>query len=145
MEPRVSLITLGVVDLDAARRFYVEGLGWRPVLDAGEAVFLQVGHGLLLSLYGRGDLAREAGTAAGPTDAPPPFALAHNVGSEQEVHDVVARMRAAGGEVVTAPSRASWGGVTAYVADPDGFRWEVAHNPGLVVDADGAVRMGPAG
>ena len=145
MEPRVSLITLGVVDLDAARRFYVGGLGWRPVLDAGEAVFLQVGHGLLLSLYGRGDLAREAGTAAGPTDAPPPVTLAHNVGSEQEVHEVVARMRAAGGELVAAPSRASWGGVTAYVADPDGFRWEVAYNPGLVVDPDGAVRMGPAG
>ena len=141
MEPRLSLVTLGVTDLDAARRFYVEGLGWHPVLDAGEAVFLQVGHGLLLSLYGRRDLAREAGTAAGPTD-PPPLSLAHNVGSEDEVHRVVEAMRAAGGEVVAEPSRASWGGVTAYVADPDGFRWEVAYNPGLVVDPDGTVRMG---
>jgi uncharacterized protein len=142
VEPRVSLITLGVTDLDAARRFYVDGLGWRPLLDAGEAVFLQVGHGLVLSLWGRADLAGEAGTAAGTTAEPPPFSLAHNVASEQEVRDVVDRMRAAGGEVVAEPSRASWGGTTAYVADPDGFRWEIAHNPWLVVDAEGAVRMG---
>ncbi len=144
MEPRLSLVTLGVTDLDAARRFYVDGLGWRPVLDAGEAVFIQVGHGLLLSLYGRADLAREAGTAAGPTE-PPPVALAHNVDGEDEVHRVVAAVRAAGGEVVAEPSRASWGGTSAYVADPDGFRWEIAHNPGLVVEPDGSVRMGPAG
>ncbi len=144
MEPRLTLVTLGVTDLDAARRFYVDGLGWRPVLDAGEAVFIQVGPGLLLSLFGRGDLAREAGTAAGHTE-PPPVSLAHNVGSEEEVHRVVGSMRAAGGTVVREPSRASWGGVTAYVADPDGFRWEIAHNPGLVVEPDGTVRMGPAG
>lgn len=145
MEPRVSLITLGVTDLDAARRFYVDGLGWQPVLDAGEAVFLQIGHGLLLSLWGRADLARDAGTAAGATAEPPPVSLAHNVGSEQEVRDVVDRMRAAGGDVVAEPSRAAWGGTTAYVADPDGFRWEIAHNPWLVVGADGAVRMGAPG
>ena len=144
MEPRLTLVTLGVTDLAAARTFYVDGLGWRPVLDAGEAVFIQVGHGLLLSLYGREDLAREAGTSAGPT-GPPPFSLAHNVGSEAEVHRVVTAMRSAGGTVVAEPARASWGGVTAYVADPDGFRWEIAWNPGLVVGADGAVRMGPAG
>ena len=144
MDPRLSLVTLGVTDLDAARRFYLDGLGWRPVLDAGEAVFVQVGHGLLLSLYGREDLAREAGTAAGPVE-PPPVTLAHNVGSEEEVHRVVDAVRAAGGTVVAAPSRASWGGVTAYVADPDGFRWEIAHNPGLVVGPDGTVTMGPAG
>ena len=143
MDPRLSLVTLGVTDLDAARRFYVDGLGWRPVLDAGEAVFIQVGPGLLLSLYGRQDLSREAGTAAGPTE-PPPFSLAHNVGSEEEVQRAVATARAAGGEVVAEPSRASWGGVTAYVADPDGFRWEIAYNPGLVVGADGSVRMGRA-
>jgi catechol 2,3-dioxygenase-like lactoylglutathione lyase family enzyme len=144
VEPRLTLVTLGVTDLAAARRFYVDGLGWRPVLDAGEAVFLQVGHGLLLSLYGRADLAREAGTAAGPTE-PPPVSLAHNVGTEAEVHRVVGAMRAAGGTVVAEPARASWGGVTAYVADPDGFRWEIAWNPGLVVGEDGVVRMGPAG
>lgn len=141
MEQRLTLVTLGVTDLDAARRFYIDGLGWHALVDAGEAVFLQVGPGLVLSLYGRADLAAEAGTAAGPVE-PPPFSLAHNVGSEEEVGRVVETMRAAGGVVVAEPSRASWGGVTAYVADPDGFRWEIAHNPGLLVAADGTVRMG---
>ena len=142
MEQRLTFVTLGVTDLDAARAFYVGGLGWTPLLDAGEVVFVQVGPGLVLSLYGRADLAREAGTAAGPVE-PPPLSLAHNVGSEQEVDAVVEQMRAAGGQVVAAPARASWGGYTAYVADPDGFRWEIAYNPGLTVAPDGTVRIGP--
>jgi uncharacterized protein len=141
MEQRLTLVTLGVTDLDASRRFYLDGLGWQALLDAGEAVFVRVGPGLVLSLYGRADLAREAGTATGPVE-PPPFSLAHNVNSPEEVERVVADMRAAGGTVVAEPSRASWGGVTAYVADPDGFRWEIAWNPGLVVADDGSVRMG---
>jgi uncharacterized protein len=140
MEQRLTFVTLGVTDLDVARRFYLDGLGWRPLLDAGEVVFLQVGPGLILSLWGRIDLAREAGTAAGPVE-PPPFSLAHNVDSPEAVARVVEDLRAAGGTVVAEPARASWGGVTAYVADPDGFRWEIAWNPGLVVEADGSVRM----
>ena len=143
MHQRLTMVTLGVSDLDAARRFYLDGLGWTPLLDAGEAVFLQMGPGVVLSLYGRADLAREAGTPAGAVP-PPPVALAHNVASEDEVERVVEVMRAAGGQVVSPPARASWGGYTAYVADPDGFRWEIAHNPGLVVAADGTVRFGSA-
>lgn len=141
MEQRLTLITLGVTDLDVARRFYLDGLGWHALLDAGEAVFLQVGPGVVLALYGRADLAREAGTVPGPVE-PPPFSLAHNVNSPEAVAGVVAELRTAGGTVVAEPARTSWGGVTAYVADPDGFRWEIAFNPGLVVGADGSVRMG---
>jgi catechol 2,3-dioxygenase-like lactoylglutathione lyase family enzyme len=144
MEQRLTMVTLGVTDLDVARRFYLDGLGWRPLLDAGEAVFLQVASGVVLSLYGRADLAREAGTPAGAVP-PPPVTLAHNVGSEEEVRRVVAEVEAAGGTVVTPPARASWGGYTAYVADPDGFRWEIAHNPGLVIDPDGSVRFSGGG
>jgi uncharacterized protein len=144
VEQRLSLVTLGVTDLDAARRFYLDGLGWNALLDAGEAVFIQVGHGLVLALYGREALARDAGTASGPVP-PPPVSLAHNVASEEEVRRVVDQMRAAGGELVTAPARAPWGGYTAHVADPDGFRWEIAHNPGLVVDDDGTVRFTASG
>ena len=140
MDQRLTLVTLGVTDLDAARRFYLDGLGWRALLDAGEAVFIQISPGVVLSLWGRADLAREAGTAAGPGE-PPPFSLAHNVDRPEEVQRVVDEMRAAGGTVVAEPVRASWGGVTAYVADPDGFRWEIAWNPGLVVAPDGTVRM----
>jgi catechol 2,3-dioxygenase-like lactoylglutathione lyase family enzyme len=143
MDQRLTFVTLGVTDLEASRAFYVRGLGWSPLLDAGEAVFFQVGAGLVLSLYGRADLAREAGTADGAV-LPPPLSLAHNVDSEDQVDAVVAQMRAAGGVVVAAPVRTAWGGYNAYVADPDGFRWEIAYNPGLRVDPDGTVRMGAA-
>lgn len=142
VEQRLTMVTLGVADLDAARSFYVAGLGWQPLLDAGEAVFLQVGHGVVLSLYGRADLAREAGTAVEPGGAPP-MSLAHNVTSAEEVRAVVRRMQDAGGTLVAPPALAPWGGYTAYVADPDGFRWEIAYNPGLVVGPDGTVRLGP--
>jgi catechol 2,3-dioxygenase-like lactoylglutathione lyase family enzyme len=140
MQQRLSMVTLGVTDLDASRAFYVGGLGWTPLLDAGEAVFLQVAPGVVLALFGRADLAREAGTATGEV-APPPMSLAHNVDSEEEVRAVVEQMRAAGGRVVAEPARASWGGYLGYVADPDGFRWEVAHNPWLSVADDGRVHM----
>jgi uncharacterized protein len=136
MDQRVTVITLGVLDLAVSRQFYVDGLGWTPLLDAGEAVFFQIGHGLVLSLYGRADLARDSGCAAGPGE-PPPFSLSQNVDSEAEVDRVVEQLRVAGGDVVAPPSRAPWGGYISYVADPDGFRWEVAHNPGLTVAADG--------
>ncbi|KRD41083.1 hypothetical protein ASE27_18405 [Oerskovia sp. Root918] len=144
MEPRVSLITLGVRDVARARAFYVDGLGWAPVNEVlGEVVFLQVGHGLLLSLWRRADLLEEAGPGIheghhGPEPVTP-VALAHNVGSPAEVDDVLASALAAGGSVVVHAQVRAWGGYSGYFADPDGFRWEVAHNPGLVVSDDGRV------
>ncbi|WP_336705897.1 VOC family protein [Oerskovia sp. USHLN155] len=148
MEPRVSLITLGVRDVARARAFYVDGLGWEPVTEVpGEVVFLQVGHGLLLSLWRRADLLEEAGPgvheAHHSSEHSPghvlPVALAHNVGSPAEVDDVLASALAAGGSVVVHAQVRVWGGYSGYFADPDGFRWEVAHNPGLVVSDDGRV------
>lgn len=144
MEPRVSLITLGVRDVARARAFYVDGLGWEPVNEvAGEVVFLQVGHGLLLSLWRRADLLEEAGPGIHEAHHGPvpvvPVALAHNVGSPAEVDDVLASALAAGGSVVVPAQVRAWGGYSGYFADPDGFRWEVAHNPGLVVSDDGRV------
>ncbi|MBE7700791.1 VOC family protein [Oerskovia sp. Sa1BUA8] len=144
MEARVSLITLGVRDVSRARAFYVEGLGWEPVEEVpGEVVFLQVGHGLLLSLWRRADLLEEAGPGIHEghhgTERMAPVALAHNVGSPAEVDDVLASATAAGGSVVVRAQVRVWGGYSGYFADPDGFRWEVAHNPGLVVSDDGRV------
>lgn len=146
MEQRVSLITLGVRDVDAARRFYVEGLGWEPTLDLpGEVVFIQVSHGLLLALWRAEALAEDIGAGDDPAaaPAPPPFALAHNVGSEQEVIDFIAQAEQAGATVLKPAQRASFGGFHGYFEDPAGFRWEVAHNPGLTVDQDGRVSLGP--
>ncbi len=143
MKPRVTVITLGVPDLEEARRFYVQGLGWTPVMDAPSVVFIQVGHGLLLALFGPDDLAGDVGTGDAPR-GPGSFTLAHNVGDENEVREATARFEAAGGTVLKAPQRAEWGGYHSYAADPAGFVWEIAHNAGLSVDSEGTVSMGPA-
>ncbi|SEO85012.1 VOC family protein [Trujillonella endophytica] len=143
MDARLDLLTVAVPDLDAARRFYVDGLGWTPALDVpGEVLFVQVNAGLLLALFGAADLAADMGV---PADAVVPgggFTLAHNVGSPEQVRQVVADAVAAGARVLKEPQPAAFGGFHAYVADPAGIRWEVAHNPGLRVDADGTVHIG---
>ena len=144
MSQRLHVVTLGVRDLEAARRFYVEGLGWEPTLDVpGEVVFIQVAPGMLLSLWDAAEMEADYGGESVGTGAAA-VSLAHNVGSDDEVAAFVARAQGAGARVLKAPQRASWGGVHAHVEDPCGFRWEVAHNPGLVVE-DGTVRFASAG
>ncbi len=141
---RLHVVTLGVRDLDVARRFYVDGLGWEPTLDvAGEVVFIQVAPGVLLSLWDAAEMEADFGEPVGTGAAA--VSLAHNVGSDEEVAAFVDRAVAAGARVLKAPQRASWGGVHAHVEDPCGFRWEVAHNAGLVVEDDGTVRIGSSG
>ena len=106
-------------------------------------VFVQAGHGLLLSLWGVEALRADTGAAAFAPPAHAPLALAHNVASEERGRPgAVPRGVAAGGTLVRGrPSGAPWGGLQGYLADPDGFRWEVAHNPGLRVHADGRVEL----
>jgi uncharacterized protein len=146
MEQRLTLVTLGVRDLPTARRFYVEGLGWEPTLDLDEVVFLQVAPGVLLALWPATDLHADIDPERPPFAAADaaPIALAHNVGSEAEVDDAIASAVAAGGTVVK-PARPVplFNGYQGYVADPDGFRWEIAYNPGLVVGPDGRVEFTP--
>jgi uncharacterized protein len=140
MQQRLHLVTLGVPDLERARRFYVEGLGWEPTFEVpGEVTFIQVAHGVLLALWGRAALEADMGAQAGEGSA---MALAHNVGSEEEVAAVLDRARAAGARILKEAQPAFFGGVQGYFEDPSGFRWEVAHNPGLVVEPDGTVRIG---
>jgi uncharacterized protein len=128
MDPRVSLITLAVRDLAAARRFYVDGLGWSVADEVdGEVIFLEVGPALILSLWSRAGFEAEVGAAAEPHQSP--VVLAHNVATPEQVDAVVALVTQAGGSVVVAPQRREWGGYSAYVADPEGYRWEVAYNP----------------
>lgn len=138
MEQRVSIITIRSEDLAAATRFYTEGLGWKSFLTvAGEVTFMQVAPGVAVSLFDAKGFDTDAGRPL-----PQPFTLAHNVGSEQEVRDVVAAMVEAGGTIVKEPESAVWGGYHAFVADPQGMCWEVAHNPGWSVADDGTVRIG---
>ena len=144
MEPRVHFITLGVADIAASRKFYVDGLGWAPSFEVpGDIVFLQVGPGLVLGLFGREDLAGDIGegVGAGRTEGLP-FTLSHNVDSEEAVVTALADAEAAGAQVLKTPQRAEFGGFHAYFADPDGFRWEVCFNPGWRVEEDGTVRIG---
>lgn len=141
MEQRLSIITLGVHDFDAARRFYVDGLGWAATLEvAGEVVFIQVAHGVLLGLFAAADLAADAGISLGSGAV---VSLAHNVSSEAAVEVALADAERAGATIVKPAQRAAFGGYHGYFSDPSGFLWEVAHNPGLTVDPDGRVNIGP--
>jgi catechol 2,3-dioxygenase-like lactoylglutathione lyase family enzyme len=139
MEQRISLVTLGVADLDRSRAFY-EGLGWtRSVRAAPGVVFFQVG-GIALALYPRDDLARDAQVSPEGSGFCG-VALAHNVRSRDEV-DRVLNEAAAAGATIRKPARdAEWGGYSGYFADPDGYLWEVAWNPGFTLAADGSITL----
>ncbi len=141
MEPRLSLVTLGVADLPRALAFYRDGLGWTPSSASNANVaFFQLG-GVVLSLYGRTALAADAGLRdAGPA----PFGgvtLAHNVRTRGEVDDTLAAVARAGGRVTKVAEDAFWGGRSGYFLDPDGHPWEVAWNPHFAMAPDGTVRV----
>ena len=141
MEPRISLITLGVGDLERSLRFYRDGLGW-PVSGAsspGVVAFLHT-RGTVLALWSRRDLAADANLP----DGGPGFggiALAHNVRAKEEVDTVIAEAVKAGGRLLKAAHEADWGGYSGYFADPDGYPWEVAWNPGFPLDSEGNVKL----
>jgi catechol 2,3-dioxygenase-like lactoylglutathione lyase family enzyme len=131
MDQRISFVTLAVRDLDATRRFYVDGLGWNPDVDVpGEVLMFRAGEHLVLSLWAESGFEAEVGPVR-RGDGIVPVTLAHNVPTTGEVDAVLATARDAGAEV-TGPAERDWGGYTGYFADPDGFRWEVAFNPGPI-------------
>ena len=137
---RLSIVTLGTSDLAAARRFYVDGLGWEPTFEvAGEVCFIQVAHGVLLALWRREALAEDSHAEVTMGDN---VALACNVETEEEVAELLATAERAGARILKPAGQAFFGGVQGYFADPDGVRWEIAWNPGLTVDADGTVHLG---
>jgi len=126
MEQRASLFTLAVQDLDASRRFYVDGLGWSPHLEvAGDVVMIRVGRQLLLSLWAASGFEAEVGPIRSG-EGVVPVTIAHNVATDAEVDDVLATAERAGARVWPAQRR-EWGGYSGYFADPDDFRWEVAN------------------
>ena len=143
MEQQVHFTTLATADLDAARGFYVDGLGWRPLLDVpGEIVFFQVAPGTVLAFFEAGKFAQDLGRGPARPEVSG-LTLAHNVADRDAVRALVEAMVAAGGTVLTPPEEGAFGGVFhALVADPNGVVWEVGHNPGWSVDPDGTVRIG---
>lgn len=139
MEPRISLVTLGVADMAASRRFY-EGLGWRASSISDETVtFFQAG-GMVLGLYGREALAADANLSPEGSGFRG-VALAHNVRGREEVALLLDQARAHGGTVLKAARDTDWGGHAGYFADPDGHVWEVAWNPGFELLPDGSLRL----
>ena len=132
MDPRISFVTLVVRDLERSRDFYVERLGWTAELDVpGEVVMIRTGDKLVLSLWQEDAAVGELGRID-RGDAALPFTLAHNVGSPEAVDEVLASAREAGASIPAEPVTRDWGGYSGYFADPDGFRWEIAYNPGPI-------------
>ena len=131
MEQHINYITLGVADLAESRRFYREVIGWQETADSHENIaFFQAGNALLLALFGKTALAHDAQIPE-QSSGFPRFTLAHNVGSEAEVDALFAEFAAKNINIIKAPQKVFWGGYSGYLADPDGFLWEIAFNPFL--------------
>jgi uncharacterized protein len=135
---RVTLITLGVADLDRARAFYA-ALGWQPAAAQEGVIFYQM-HGAVLGLFGLNELAEDQGRpgAALGTGA---MTLAQNFASEAEVDAAFDRALAAGAAVLKRPEKVFWGGYSGYFADPDGHVWELAMNPFWPLAEDGSLTL----
>ena len=138
MEPRVSLITIGVADLERSRAFY-EALGWRSESRPEDGVVFFQSGSMVFALWSRDELAKDSevpdsGGWGGVT-------LAYNVGSPAEVDAFLAKAREAGAQVPRAGAETFWGGYSGVFIDPDGHPWEVAHNPFWTVGENGDVAL----
>jgi uncharacterized protein len=136
MEPRISLVTLGVADLARSRAFY-EAFGWRGQEVEG-TFFIQTG-GSAVVLWSRAKLADDSGVVDQGSDGFGGVALAHNVHSRNEVDAIMAAADAAGASITKPAAQTFYGGYAGYFADPDGHLWEIAHNPGFTLAADGSL------
>src|SRR5262245_59302538 len=138
MKPRITLITLGVDDLERSVTFYRDGLGFATdgivgkEFAHGAVAFFDLASGLRLALWPRASIAHDTGLPQGPRSSTE-FTLAHNVNSKQEVDTVMATAKKAGAHIVKPAGDTFWGGYTGYFADPDGHLWEVAWNPEWVI------------
>lgn len=136
MKPRITLLTLGVRNLERSLVFYRDGLGWSTQgivgteFEHGAVVFFDLESGLRLALYPREYLVKDAGVGA-PLGIPS-ISLAHNVRSRAEVDAVIEQARNAGATILKPPVDTFWGGYAGYFQDPDDYMWEVAWNPDLM-------------
>jgi hypothetical protein len=139
MKPRLTVLTLGVDDLERSVAFYRDGLGWAThgivgrEFAHGAVAFFDLAGGLKLALWPHDDIAHDAGVPRGPRSATE-LTLGYNVNDAATVDTVIAYARGAGATVVKAPAPTFWGGYAGYFGDPDGHLWEVLWNPALVVD-----------
>jgi uncharacterized protein len=130
MEQRITFFTLGVTDLKVSTNFYENNFGWkRSAMSTENIVFFDL-NGIHLSLYNRKALAEDA-TVDEAGSGFKGFTLAHNVGSEKEVDELIENLRNKGVKIVKEPQKVFWGGYSSYISDPDGNLWEIAFNPYL--------------
>jgi uncharacterized protein len=139
MEQRVSVITLGVGDLNRSRTFYEDGLGWRRGNTHDEVVFFQA-NGMVVALFPWDHLAADAQVSA-QGQGFRGITVAYNTRSREEVDAVLAQAERAGGHIVKPAQEVFWGGYSGYFADPDGHLWEVAWNPDWTLDDRGNVSL----
>ena len=139
MDQRMTLITLGVPDLERARTFY-EALGWKTRGRApdDDVVFFQAG-GIIVALWDRAQLAEDSAVTDGGGWGG--VTLAYNTRSPRRSTTVIEEARAAGATIGREPGETFWGGYSGVFIDPDGHPWEVAHNPNWTIDADGSVTL----
>ncbi len=139
MKPRITVITIGVDDLERAVRFYRDGLGLHTEgiigqeFTHGAVAFFDLQSGLKLALWPRNSIAHDSGLSASPA-APTEFTLGHNVSSKAEVDAVMAQAERAGAAIVKRAHDTFWGGYAGYFQDPDQHLWEVVWNPHLAVE-----------
>jgi uncharacterized protein len=138
MEQRLSLITLGVADLERARAFY-EALGWRSPTDPADGVAFFPSGGMVVALWSREALAEDSGVVDGGGWGG--VTLAHNVRSPAEVDAVLEEAERAGATIARGGAATFWGGYSGVFIDPDGHPWEVAHNPGWTIADDGSITI----
>lgn len=137
MRQKLTLVTLGVSDLQSARAFFEEGLGWKRSGNEDGVAFYQL-NGMVLSLFGREDLAKDANVSSAGNGFPS-FSLALNAYDRAEVDAVLAQAAKAGAEIVKPAEEVFWGGYSGYFRGPDGFLFEVAHNPFWELDEAGSI------
>jgi catechol 2,3-dioxygenase-like lactoylglutathione lyase family enzyme len=140
MNQHLHIVTLGVKDLETSRKFYAETLGWKPAGTSNDDIkFFQAG-GVILALFPREELAKDA---AVPSEGSgfAGFTLAYNAGSEAEVDETIADLKAKGVKILKEPQKVFWGGYSSYFADPDGNCWEVAYNPFFPFDENGNLKL----
>jgi len=133
MKQRITFITLGVKDLQTSIDFYENKFGWkRSPMSTGDIVFFEL-NGFSLSLYPREELAKDA-TLDSVGSGFKGFTMAYNTRSEDEVNALIQLLREKGVTIVKEPQKVFWGGYSSYIADPDGFLWEIAFNPFLKIE-----------
>lgn len=139
MEQRITIITLGVSDVEKLTFFYETKFGWKKDVSSNEHITFFKLNGILLSLYQSDELAKDA-TVSPNRSGFKGYTLAHNVHSEEEVDELIENLRDKGVTIVKEPQKAHWGGYSSYVSDIDGNLWEIAYNPYLVLEKNGTIK-----